>query len=85
MAFSNDVFRDEEFERVAQEVVEPDLNGWDFFVESQGFRIYRRYEAVSQIALRPELFMCRTLFWGSLCLLGVTVLSMYATANLWVY
>ena len=40
------VFTDEEFERAAKEVLEPDINGWEFFVESKGTKIYRNYKEV---------------------------------------
>ena len=39
-------FRDEEFESVAKEILEPELEGWDFFLESMGFKFYRKYEEV---------------------------------------
>lgn len=40
------VFTDEEFEKVAREVVSPDLNGFEFFVESHGTKFYRKYREV---------------------------------------
>ena len=40
------VFTDEEFEKVACEVVSPDLNGFEFFVESHGTKFYRKYREV---------------------------------------
>ena len=40
------VFTDEDFERAAKEVLEPDINGWEFFVESRGTKIYRNYKEV---------------------------------------
>ena len=41
------VFSDEEFERFAREVAGPDLEGWEYFVESTGVTIHRRYKEVS--------------------------------------
>ena len=41
------VFTDEEFEKVAHEVVSPDLAGFEFFVESHGTKFYRKYREVS--------------------------------------
>ena len=40
------VFTDEDFERAAKEVLDPDINGWEFFVESRGTKIYRNYKEV---------------------------------------
>ena len=40
------VFTDEEFEQVARQVVSPDLNGFEFFVESHGTKFYRKYKEV---------------------------------------
>ena len=41
------VFTGEDFQRAAQEVVEPDLSGgWEFFVESHNTKIYRNYKEV---------------------------------------
>lgn len=41
------VFTDEEFEQMAREVVTPDLNGFEFFIESHGTKFYRKYREVS--------------------------------------
>ena len=43
------VFTDEEFEKVAREVVAPDLNGFEYFVESHGTKFYRKYREVGTI------------------------------------
>ena len=40
------VFTDEEFERAAAEVTNPDLTDYEFFVESHGTKIYRHYKEV---------------------------------------
>ena len=40
------VFTDEDFERAAKEVLDPNINGWEFFVESRGTKIYRNYKEV---------------------------------------
>ena len=40
------VFTDEEFEKMAREVVAPDLTGFEFFVESHGTKFYRKYREV---------------------------------------
>ena len=44
------VFTDEEFEKVAREVVSPDLTGFEFFVESHGTKFYRKYREVLETA-----------------------------------
>lgn len=41
-------FSPEEFEKAAQEVLTPDLSGYEFFVESHGTKIYRHYREVRQ-------------------------------------
>ncbi len=43
------VFSDEEFEKASQEVVNPDLSGFEFFVESHGTKIYRNYKEVREV------------------------------------
>ena len=40
------VFTEEEFEKMAREVVSPDLTGYEFFVESHGTKFYRKYREV---------------------------------------
>ena len=40
------VFTQQEFEEAAKEVVNPDLTGYEFFVESHGTTIYRHYREV---------------------------------------
>ena len=47
MSVGPGVFTEEEFQRAAHEVVEPDLSGaWEFFVESHNTKIYRNYKEV---------------------------------------
>ena len=40
------VFTDEQFEQVARQVVSPDLEGFEYFVESHGTKFYRKYKEV---------------------------------------
>ena len=40
------VFTDEEFERAVAEIAKPDLEGWEFFIESMNTKIYRKYKEV---------------------------------------
>lgn len=44
------VFTDEEFARAVGEITTPDLEGWEFFVESMGTKIYRKYKEVRVVA-----------------------------------
>lgn len=46
MSFGPGMFTDEEFERVAQEVLQPNIAEYDFFVESYGTKFYRKYSEV---------------------------------------
>ncbi len=46
MSYGPGVFTDEEFEKAAKELSEPDLVGWEFFVESHSTKIYRKYREV---------------------------------------
>lgn len=50
MSYGSGAFADEEFERVAKEVIDPDLTDFEFFVESHNTRIYRRYKEVGERA-----------------------------------
>ena len=61
------VFTDEEFEKVAREVVAPDLNGFEFFVESHGTKFFRKYKEVSR---------CCVLVVARLALAGLEVYSL---------
>lgn len=45
-------FTQEDFEKVAQEVLNPDLTGYEFFVESHGTKIYRHYKEVASYLAR---------------------------------
>ena len=40
------LFPDVDFTNAIHELDNPDLNGWDFFVESKGVTIYRQYNEV---------------------------------------
>lgn len=40
------VFTDDDFARAVREINTPDLEGWEFFVESLGTKIYRKYKEV---------------------------------------
>lgn len=40
------VFNDLEFESVVRELDTPDVEGWGFFTESHGVKIYRLYNEV---------------------------------------
>lgn len=40
------VFTDDDFARAVSEINTPDLEGWEFFVESLGTKIYRKYKEV---------------------------------------
>ena len=51
------VFTDEDFERAAKEVLDPDINGWDFFVESRGTKIYRNYNEVGPGSVYKSIYM----------------------------
>ena len=42
-------FTDDEFESCAKEIMEPDLEGWDFFLESMGFKFDRKYDEVLKL------------------------------------
>ena len=46
LSYGPGVFSAEEFEKAAQEVVNPDLSDYEFFVESHGTKIYRHYREV---------------------------------------
>ena len=40
------VFTDEEFASAVGELASPELDGWEFFVETMGTKIYRKYREV---------------------------------------
>ena len=40
-------FTDDDIIKIAPEVVNPVLDGWEFFVESMGVQIHRKYREVS--------------------------------------
>ena len=39
-------FKDEEFVAAAKQVLNPDLEGWEFFVECMDVKVHRRYKEV---------------------------------------
>lgn len=45
------VFTDEEFARAVREISEPDLEGWEMFVETMGTTIYRKYKEVRPLCV----------------------------------
>lgn len=47
MSFGPGLFTDEEFEKVAYEVLQPDITEYEFFVESYGTKFYRKYLEVN--------------------------------------
>ena len=46
-AVSVKAFSDEEFKKAARELPNPDLEGYEFFLESSNIKFYRRYREVS--------------------------------------
>ena len=46
LSYGPGAFSEEEFQEAAKEVVDPDLSGYEFFVESHGTKIYRHYKEV---------------------------------------
>lgn len=46
-AVSVKAFSDEEFKKAAMELPNPDLEGYEFFLESSNIKFYRRYREVS--------------------------------------
>lgn len=47
-------FTDDDIIKIAPEVVNPVLDGWEFFVESMGVQIHRKYREVSGKYSRRE-------------------------------
>ena len=41
------LFTDDDFLKAAVQVKNPDFSGWEFFVESMGVKMYRKYSEVS--------------------------------------
>lgn len=41
------LFKDEDFLQAAKQVQNPQLEGWELFVESMGVKIYKRYIEVN--------------------------------------
>ena len=39
-------FQDDEFTKICKELEDPQVDGWEFFVESHGVTIYRLYDEV---------------------------------------
>ena len=54
MSFGPGMFTDEEFEKVAHEVLQPDITNYEYFVESYGTKFYRKYNEV-RILIEEEL------------------------------
>ena len=54
-------FCDEEFLKVCKELDEPQVDGWEFFVESHGVTIYRLYDEVGVYVILCTL---QTLKWS---------------------
>lgn len=46
MSFGPGLFSDDDFHRVAHEVIEPVLDGFEMFVESYGTKFYRHFKEV---------------------------------------
>lgn len=61
MSFGPGMFSDDDFHRVAHEVVEPLLDDFEEFVESHGTKFYRKYK---EVILNNQL--CAMFLW-SLC------------------
>ncbi len=51
------LFTDDDFLKAARQVQNPDLTGWEFFVESTGVKMYRKYSEVITL-LVLLLFYC---------------------------
>ncbi len=58
LSYGPGVFTDEEFEKAARELGEPDLVGWEFFVESHNTKIYRKYKEVGRTSPQSWLLQC---------------------------
>lgn len=52
------VCTDEEFARAAGEISNPDLEGWEMFVEFKDTKIYRKYKEVSPESIHCHLCIC---------------------------
>ena len=50
VAVSVRAFSDDEFRKAALELENPDLEGYEFFLESMNIKFYRRYREVSILA-----------------------------------
>ena len=59
-------FTEDDIIKIAPEVVKPDLEGWEFFVESMGVQIHRKYKEVSgnkgELKETPGWTVCRYIF-----------------------
>ena len=47
VAVSVKAFSDEEFRKAANEISNPDLEGYEFFLEAMDIKFYRRYREVA--------------------------------------
>lgn len=43
------LFTDEDFIKAAKQVQNPDIQGWELFVECMGVKMYRKYSEVNNI------------------------------------
>ena len=54
------VFTDEEFASAVGELASPELEGWEFFVETMGTKIYRKYREVCVFVSKNHLCLSLT-------------------------
>lgn len=54
LSYGPGAFSAAEFLEAAKEVVNPDLSGYEFFVESHGTKIYRHFREVSRNCLHED-------------------------------
>lgn len=72
LSYGPGAFTDAEFEEAAKEVVNPDLQDYEFFVESHGTKIYRHYKEVCATCMGSCMHMHVT--WRSTCSLSTWIL-----------
>lgn len=53
------LFTDNDFLKAAKQVQNPDLEGWEFFVESMGVKLYRKFSEVGQLHTHTHIFLTR--------------------------
>lgn len=61
LSYGPGAFTEEEFREAGKQVVNPDLSGYEFFVESHGTKIYRHYREVSAWTSLPILHIALVL------------------------